>query len=860
MSDNADILSASGAGLFEGYRSAAGSYDEMLDEHGEPRPHWALFIDHMRLLGAEELNRRWDQSRRLLHENGVTYNIYGDPRGVERPWELDALPILVSADHWATLEAAMIQRAKLLDLVLADIYGPQETLLEGLLPPELVFANPGYLRPCHGVQLPGERHLHLYAADVGRAADGTLTVLGERTQAPSGAGYALENRIVFSRAMPDTFRDLQVQRLALFFRTMRQSLAALAPYHRDNPHIVLLTPGPLNETYFEHAYLARYLGYTLVEGGDLTVRDDKVYLKTLGGLNQVDVVLRRLDDDFCDPLELRSTSAIGIPGLVQAARAGNVAVANALGSGIAETPAFMPFLPQLCRRLLGEDLKLPSVQTWWCGEEASLGHVLANLGRLVVKPAFPTLGFEPVFGPQLSQGQREQLAERIRARPFDYVAQEQVAMSTAPSWTGRAVEPRHMMHRVCLVATPDGSYAAMPGGLTRISPSTDTLVVSMQKGGGSKDTWVLSDKPVSNFSLLAHPGESMQITRGGSDLPSRVADNLFWVGRYVERTEGLSRLIRGILVRLTGQRPADVPELPILLRTLTHVSNSYPGFVGDDSAALLAQPERELLAMIYDINRPGSVRSTLAALRRAASTARDRLSLDTWRVVFNLDQEFASVHPNRRASIPEALATLNRAVITLSAFGGLVMESMTRGLGWTFLDMGRRIERAVQTSCLLRCTLVKPPEMETAILESVLEIADSLMTYRRRYFTALRAPGVIDLLLTDETNPRSIAFQFAALTDHVMHLPGDRSMPARSSEQRIVISLTALLRLADLDRLCTRDEHGARTELDEMLDRIYLETPAISDFVSHAYLSHTAASRQLIDFAEADPKGGGNAL
>jgi len=433
----------------------------------------------------------------------------------------------------------------------------------GLLPPELMLGCPAFLRPVHGALPPGNIHLHLYAADLARSPDGSFWVLADRTQAPSGAGYALENRIVVSRLLPQLFRDCRVERLAPFFSALRESLASLAPRGREQPRVVLLTPGAYNETYFEHAYLARYLGYTLVEGADLTVRDQHVFLKTLGGLERVDVILRRMDDGFCDPLSLRSDSSLGIAGLVRAARKGNVTIANALGSGLVDSPALLAFLPGLCLRLLDEPLRLPSVATWWCGEEHALRYVIDHLPELVIKPAFfGPAAPQPVFGGALSVEERAELARRIQARPGAFIGQEQVALSTAPVWAGEGVQPRHTSLRTFLARAGDG-YVAMPGGLTRVSSSRDSLVVSMQHGGGSKDTWVLASGLPSSLSLLRPAGGRVEIVRTGADLPSRVADNLFWLGRYAERAEGTARLLRSVIMRLTeDHRGTRSPEAP----------------------------------------------------------------------------------------------------------------------------------------------------------------------------------------------------------------------------------------------------------------------------------------------------------
>ncbi|MFO0928455.1 MAG: circularly permuted type 2 ATP-grasp protein [Gemmataceae bacterium] len=460
-----------------------------------------------------------------------------------------------------------------------DLYGPQQTLAEGLLPADLVYGNPAFLRPVHGIPLPLGHYLHLYAANVCRDAAGYFWVLGDRSQCPSGAGYALENRIVLSRMLPESYRDCRVQRLAPFFNTLRDTLRALAPRRTDAPHIVLLTPGPYNETYFEHAYLARYLGYPLVEGGDLTVRDNRVFLKVLDGLKPVDVIFRRLDDDYCDPLELRHDSFLGVPGLVQAVRTGTVAVANALGSGLLETPALLAFLPALCRRLLNEELRLPSVATWWCGQPRECEYVITHLDELVVKPALSGLRMEPVFGNRLSREARAELIDRIRARPRAFIGQQRIDLATSPVLAGERGEPRAVVMRAYLAARGD-SFAVMPGGLTRVSASADSMVVSMQRGGGSKDTWVLAAGPVSPFSLLRPDSLPVELNRGGNDLPSRMADNLYWLGRYAERAEGLTRLLRDVLVRLTETsawptcrncqrccgRSAGVPRLPRLRR------------------------------------------------------------------------------------------------------------------------------------------------------------------------------------------------------------------------------------------------------------------------------------------------------
>ncbi len=849
-----------GAGWLD-YAPAPAIPDELLDNSDGVRAHWNVFLNSLRSLGAAEISRRWIEAQHLIRENGVTYNVYGDPRGMNRPWQLDPIPLLIAPEEARILERGLIQRGRLLEALMYDLYGPQQCLSEGLLPRELVFANPAFLRPCHNIQVAGNRYVHLYAANIGRAADGAFRVLGDRTQAPSGAGYALENRLVLSRMLPDAFRDCHVQRLAPFFLALRETLRSIAPHNRDNPRIVLLTPGPYNETYFEHAYLARYLGYTLVEGGDLTVRDNRVYLKVLGALQPVDVILRRLDDDFCDPLELRPDSFLGVPGLVQAVQSGNVAVANALGTGILETPGFLAFLPQLCRRFLDEDLLLPSVATWWCGEARACQHVLANLPDLVVKPAHAGVHLETVVGGEQPSSPGDEIIARIRARPQDYVAQERLTLSTAPALVGDRLEPRRLVLRTYLVAHDD-SFVMMPGGLTRFSASAATMVVSMQRGGGSKDSWVMSKDPVSPVSLLPPQGMPVALSRGGKDLPSRVADNLFWLGRYAERTEGLTRLLRGVLVRMTELSGlAEAPELPILLKAVTLMSGSRPGFVGEGAAARLAAPEAELLATIYDIERNGSVASMLDDLGRVAGTVRDRISRDLWRVVKDLAdfrhaaaslaatngaaKSAPSAATGRSPTLSDALDNLDRTVLALAAFSGLSSDSVTRGDGWRFLDLGRKLERSLHTVSLLRNTLVFAATPEAPLLEALLEIADSSMTYRRRYQGSLQAAAVLDLLLADEGNPRSLAFQLAAVAEHVDHLPRDGDGTTRSPEQRLMLGALTAVRLADADRMAVADAFNRRIVLEELLNEVARALPGVSDAITQTYLSHLEPSRHL---------------
>ena len=752
--------------LLADYPPAVARYDEMLSAPGAPRPHWQRLFQQLGAISPEALRERVQWVQRQVRENGITYNVYADPEGVDRPWELDTLPLILPADEWAGIEAAIRQRATLLNRVLVDVYGEQRLLAEGQLPPALVYGHAGFLRPCRGVQAAGNVMLHLYAADLARSPDGRWWVVDDRTQAPSGAGYALENRLVISRLYADLFRDLRVQRLAGFFATLRDSLAHWAPIGSENsgssPLIVLVTPGPLNETYFEHTYFARYLGIALVEGNDLTVREDKVFLKTLTGLQRVHVILRRLDDDYCDPLELRSDSALGIPGLVQAARRGNVLIANGLGSSLLESGALLGFLPRLCERLLGEDLKMPSVATWWCGEPAALADVVAKLDRVVIKGAYSQMRVEPMFGEDLDERGRAKVTAMLKARPQMYVAQELVQLSQAPVCDRNQVRASAIGLRVYACASPNG-YVVMPGGLTRAATGTDARVISMQRGGSSKDTWVLSTGPVSSFSLLKRETKPQDLVRTGLNLSSRGVENLYWFGRNTERCDGMARLLRVALTRVIEEGPAERDKawggIAGMLR--------QTGIFGEDNAPAdeivdEVKIARALRAAVLDDARPG-LAGGLKELLRVASQLRERLSLDNWRTLNQMARRL-QVGRGRQAPLSETLAELDRDIASFMTLAGFALDGMTRDHGWRFLSIGRRIERLQFICGLLQQALAGPADAD---LNWVLELADSNITYRSRYMARPEWLPVLDLLIRDVHNPRSVVFQLKGLNDFV---------------------------------------------------------------------------------------------
>jgi len=839
------------APLFEGYRPLPGVYDEMKTPEGEVRPHWQKLVGALGALSPADIEARWRRVERILYENGLTHNIYDEGDAAQRPWRLDAMPLLISSDDWRQLEAGLVQRARLLDAVLADCYGEQRLMLEGSLPAPIVLGNPQFLRPLHGVPVSGNRRLHYYAADVGRDADGRWWVLKDRCESPVGGGFALENRIALRNCLPDEFIATRVRHLAGFFQSVHEGVVSLTG--TPEPRVIVLTSGPAAPGYFAHSYLARYQGYPLAEGPDLTVRESRVFLKTLEGLRPVDVIIRRVEAASCDPLELRSDSPFGIAGLVEAVRAGNVHVVNALGSGLADTEGLMPFLPALCQRLLGEDLRVPSIETWWCGDPQAREQVLARLERLETRDLFYRGASEPGTqnpdGPEAWQvGGSRTLIEQ---RGFAYLARAPRALSTTPVIGAQGLKPVPFALRVFVAASPDG-YVVMPGGLARMCPPHPGRAFDFGRFGDGKDTWVVADGAQHGPAARRARVGSVELRRTGRELPSRTADNLFWLGRYAERSEALMRQVRSSILRL-GDDDRPVEDLLAIGRVLEPVFDKA-GVAGPDGAERSAGPravlERRLGELIFDVDRAYGMRRTLRELGRTATLTRDRLSADSWKILRQLQpDDFARrpgpAVPPRRSAAAAVLPQLDQGIQRLAAFSGMGMENMTRSYGWRFLDMGRRIERGLQTVALLGSLVEAEEPEDDGTLILLLEIADSFMTYRSRYLVTPQLAPVIDLLLLDESNPRSVAFQLTALVGHLEQVPTDPSQPAPTPEQDLAGDLLGKLHVADAIDLCRRDRRGRRPELAALLMRVAADLPELTTRLTRTYFSHADAAHAV---------------
>ncbi|WP_225784215.1 circularly permuted type 2 ATP-grasp protein [Xenophilus sp. Marseille-Q4582] len=823
-------------------------------------PAWAAFFDTLGPEGFADLPRRAVSLERQVRDNGVTYNVYADSHGPQRPWALDLFPLIISPESWTRIERGVLQRTRLLDRVMADVYGPQRLLAGGLLPAALVRGHPGYLRALHGVRPPGDTWLRIAAFDLARGPDGHWWVVSQRTQAPSGLGYLLENRLAVSRQFPEAFESLQVQRLAATYSAMMQGLQAMCPAPAGGPpHIALLTPGPYNETYFEHAYLARYLGITLVEGSDLTVRGDRLFLKTLQGLRPVHGLIKRLDDQFLDPLELRPDSTLGVPGLLQAIRAGNVLVANTPGSAFLESPALLGFLPALSRALLGEELELPALPTWWCGERAAMEAALPQLAECAIKPTYPGSAVHPSFeaalGTQLDRRQLDEWAGRIMRRSDAHTVQRYLPLSQMPTWApdldgaGRIV-PRSVMLRVFAVNDGPQSWHVLPGGLARLA-GADAQIASMQRGGSSADVWVRTHGEIDRTTLIGAPATPASLARHRAPVTSRAAENMFWLGRYTERAENTLRLARMTLDWLSGEEQAS-PALVGWLHGLAQRNSLVPEAVPD--APLLQEGphalqsrrvfERALIAELGDVKRGRSVGFNLRCLREAAAAVRERLSQEHWTHIERAESEFlrrtaaqAGESGEARYALGATQRTLEAAGTLLAAITGAQTDRMTRDDAWRLLSIGRHIERLGFLAHALAEAVTHGVLAERSGFEAVLALFDSTITFHGRYQQRRDRVPLVDLLVLDGDNPRSLAWVTQTLRGRIARLAG--SAPGE---------LTALSHeLPDpaqwsLDTLCGGDEAEARAALLALLQRCQQAAWQVSDAIGTRYFTLTFES------------------
>ena len=757
-------------------------------------PAWSQFMDHLGNEGFSDLDRRTQTLARQIRDNGVSYNVYADNSGPQRPWSLDLFPLLITPQSWQRIQTGVHQRVRLLNAIMGDVYGPQSVLRSGLLPPALAQGHPGYLRAMHGAHPAQKTHLHVAAFDLSRGPDGLWWVVSQRLQAPSGLGYLLENRLSISRLFPQAFETMQVQRLASTYQAWMEGLRRMSPAGA-NAHVALLTPGPYNETYFEHAYLARYLGISLVQGSDLTVRDQRLYLNTLRGLQPVHVLLKRVDDAWLDPLELRADSTLGVPGLLQAVRAGHVLMANAPGSAFLESPALLGFLPALSEKLLGEALQLPSLPTWWCGEGAAMQQALPRLGESVLKPTYPGSDihahFEPVRGSGLDQRERDEWAGRILREGGDHTLQSALPLAHLPTWQSdnqrQRMVTRPYMLRVFALSDGPQSWRVLPGGLTRLAPD-DQGMASMQRGGSSADTWVLSDGPVDRTTLL-QPGAGLPVLPQAKRLvTSRAGSNLFWLGRYTERAENSLRLVRLALEALNGEDRFCAP----MLQWLSVMAEQHSLLPAGTPTALQARRvfERSLIASLCQPEHAASLGFNLRSITIAASAVRERLSHEQWSLTVRAEREFFDrskefVHAGEYSTV-DALRVLEATSAHLAAMTGAQTDRMTRDDGWRLLAIGRQIERLGFLTSALTHGFETQSVHEIAGFETMLALFDSTITFHAQYQQQREVPALLELLVLDRENPRSLSWVAQTLRGRLSKLAGAAPMEKDSLAQRVI--------------------------------------------------------------------------
>jgi uncharacterized circularly permuted ATP-grasp superfamily protein/uncharacterized alpha-E superfamily protein len=754
---------------------------DVLCDAGDRAP-WLAALEELAATTGDSLDHARERAQQQAEDVGLGRRIPGE--NDERRWPLSPVPLLIASDEWQAIAAGIVERAELLETVTADLYGPGRLVSDGAIPAALVTGSPLFLRPMVGVTPPGGRHLHFFAADLCRDGDGRWRVLADHLRAPEGAGYALENRLAIARTLGGLQGRLNVRRHAPFFAAMRDGLAAAC--RRSEPRIGLLTPGRLDSSYAEQAHLARYLGFLLVEGADLAVRNDQLYVRTIAGLKRIDALCRRVDPRRLDPLAFDSRSTIGVPGLIDAMAAGNVVIANAPGAGMLEAPAVAAFLPALAERLNGAPLQLPNVATWWCGQPAERAHVLANLDQMVIAPAFGPVplglpGCKAVLGTALDADARRLLAEDMTRRPQDYVGQEAVQLSTLPFVDGERLEPRPFTLRVFAARDADGNWAVLPGGFVRIGNQADTRAAVMGEGSWSADVCVHGPDPVLPVSLLPQ-ANAIELRRNPGTLPSRVADNLFWLGRYLERGEALLGALRVLLGHSISADTGAALDDPTVARLVTLIAqaNAAPAPAGRRRRELVDFARAAIDgedAQWHNVRRINRLAAGIGAI------SRDRLSADMLRL---LD----APHPTRGGLLDRAGSLQRR----YAALAGLSAEHMARTDAWRFHDLGRRLERALAITRAL-ATFVTP-EATADDLSTLLDLADSQISYRQRYLTGFARLPVVDLVALDPFNPRAIAFQIGAIGDHLARLPVLSDSGLAEPQQALAVEVQAMVATA----------------------------------------------------------------
>lgn len=839
--------------LFQNYFSNFKNYDEVLKSDMSINPNWQKLLENLTHLGNDNLREKQNEINWLLEENGVTYNVYNDPEGMHRSWRLNIVPFLIHQNEWQTIERGLIQRAELLNLILKDIYGKRELITNGIVPQEVVFAHRGFLRQCDQIQYKTSKQLLIHSADLARGPDGRMWVVNDRTQAPSGMGYALENRYSLSRMMPNLFKGINVIQPTHFYNELNQMLLDAAPYNTNNPSIVILTPGPLNETYFDHAYMASFLGYPLVTGNDLVVRNGKLWMKTLKALKQVDVVLKRVDDAFMDPLELREDSYLGVAGLLDVVRNKQVSIVNPIGAGVLENSGLIPFMNGICNYFLNEDLILPQIASWWCGQEKERNHVLNNVKEFVVKRIDRSNREHIYFCEFLDDVALNNLKNEILLKPYKFVAQEKISFSTAPDFQNAALEPRKVMCRTFAVAKKE-SYSIMPGGLVRVAAERENLFVSNQRGGVSKDFWIISDEFQNSIQNYSWDNSCKLSFSDVNDLPSNTAENLYWSGRYLGRAITTARYLRMVLNRMNDEQynneSAESISLVYLYKSITNITSTFPGFVGKHSDKTLQDPLLEIISLLLDEDRLGGFAQTMFSFDHSYYSLRSLWSKDMWRVFDGIKKLWTKFKAIENYTVADLTKFLDRIITRLIAFMGLIEESILVSQGLLLYFIGLQTEQAMMNIAKLRTLLVfnYDEQLQYEILESFLTSNESLNIYRYSYRSYLSIENVIQLMVLNTEYAKSLAYQLRRIQKDIDRLPKLESNSEINSSSFYISKANKILEKATISDLLQLDDiESLRIKLEDVLAEITNNLHKSSIALSDTYFNHAYRQKQLVN-------------
>ncbi len=829
------------------------SFDEMLTSAMEVNPKWNNLLCNLNRIGTEGLVSRQRDLNWYLSENGVTYNVYNDPNGLNRPWNLNVIPLIIHENEWKTIEKGIKQRTEIINLIIKDIYGKRELIKNGIIPQEVIYSHRGFLRQCDQIQYNTDKHLLIHATDIGRGPDGRMWVISDRTQAPSGMGYALENRLTMGRVMPDLFENMHVKKLSEFFYLFNELLIEAGPGKKDDPHIVVLSPGPHNETYFEHAYISSFLGYPLVEGNDLIVRESKLWMKSLKGLKHIDVVLRRVDDMYADPLELKEDSQLGVAGLLEVVRKKNVSVINPVGCRILENPGLIPFMNGIAWYFLNEELILPQIPTWWCGQEKEKKYVLDHLSGLIIKRIDRYSAASIYFCDKMTRAELNDLHRQISDRPYRFVAQEKIGFYTSPTFVNEQLEPRNSVWRTFSIACKN-DYYVMPGGLVRVASERGDLLVSNQKGGTNKDVWILEDNERPDDKSASWNRKSAVSISGLDDLPSHTAENLFWAGRYVGRTLTIARFIRMVLKQMTyiqfNERKPHSESLQLLFQAVTHITGSYPGFIIQEGKTIQVDEYSEILSIILDKNRPGSLSYTISMFRSSYYAIRNLWSADMWRVFDRIGKIWETLQYDDTIQIRDIIQLLDQLITRLIAFMGLVEESILIEQGLLLYFIGLQLEQGILNISKCRALLIvqQNEQVEYEVLEALLTSHESLNIYRYSYRTYIKLENVIDLIILDLKYPRSLAYELNRLNKDLALLPQSKISHELTDYEKFVFEAFSKIRLANSKELITTEKDSLiRNKLDDMLLDISELLNNTSLAISNTYFSHIYSQNQLVN-------------